>query len=97
MSIYEEVEIEDLDYDPEELIYTYPCPCGDLFNITLEELWDGEDIATCPSCTLRISIIFDEEDLPPLPDDESLEEENEDEEIVNDLATRIDVNLLVTE
>jgi len=68
-----------------------------LFNITLEELWDGEDIATCPSCTLRISIIFDEEDLPPLPDDESLEEENEDEEIVNDLATRIEVNLIVTE
>ena len=70
MSIYEEVEIEDLDFDDEEMIYTYPCPCGDKFRITLEELWDGEDIANCPSCTLRIMIIFDESDLPPLPDDE---------------------------
>jgi len=69
MSIYEEVEIEDLDYDPVELLYTYPCPCGDVFQITLEELWDGEDIAPCPSCTLRITIIYEEEDLPALPDD----------------------------
>ena len=70
MSIYEEVEFEDLDYDPTKRIYTYPCPCGDKFSISLEALWDGEDIATCPSCTLRIEIIYDEEDLPPLPDDE---------------------------
>jgi hypothetical protein len=76
MSIYEEVEIEDLTYDAEELVYTYPCPCGDKFRITLEELWDGEDIAPCPSCTLRICVIFEEEDLPPLPDFESEDEED---------------------
>jgi diphthamide biosynthesis protein 3 len=28
-SVYEEVEIEDMKYDPIEKIYTYPCPCGD--------------------------------------------------------------------
>ena len=38
----------------------------DRFSITLEELLDGEDIAGCPSCTLRIRIIFDEESLPKL-------------------------------
>mmetsp|Transcript_30777 Transcript_30777/g.56356 ORF Transcript_30777/g.56356 Transcript_30777/m.56356 type:complete len:114 (+) Transcript_30777:135-476(+) len=70
MSIYEEVEFEDLDYDPSTQVYTYPCPCGDKFSISLEELWDGEDIATCPSCTLRIEVIYDEEDLPPLRDDD---------------------------
>lgn len=78
MSIYEEVEIEDLDYDPVTQIYTYPCPCGDKFSISLEALWDGEDIATCPSCTLRIEIIYDEEDLPPLRDDDDDEEKKED-------------------
>mmetsp|Transcript_4955 Transcript_4955/g.8515 ORF Transcript_4955/g.8515 Transcript_4955/m.8515 type:complete len:118 (-) Transcript_4955:1958-2311(-) len=84
MSIYEEVEFEDLDYDPVTQIYTYPCPCGDKFSISLEALWDGEDIATCPSCTLRIEIIYDEEDLPPLreddddDDDESGSEEEEE-------------------
>lgn len=87
MSIYEEVEIEDLDYDHVELIYTYPCPCGDKFRIGLEDLWDGEDIAPCPSCTLRIMIIYDEEDLPPLPDDihyDSADEtDDEEDQLVN--------------
>ena len=80
MSIYEEVEIEDMTYNPEERMYYYPCPCGDKFRITLEELWDGEDVAKCPSCTLRIMVIYEEEDLPALPDDSDDEEEEEEEE-----------------
>ena len=79
MSIYEEIEIEDMTFDPDELIYTYPCPCGDKFRITLEELWDGEDIAKCPSCTLRIMVIYEEEDLPELPPEEDEEEEEADD------------------
>ncbi len=31
--------------------------------ITLEELQDGEDVANCPSCTLRIRVIYDEQAL----------------------------------
>jgi len=77
MSIYEEVEFEDLDYDPKTQMYTYPCPCGDKFSISLEELWDGEDIATCPSCTLRIEIIYDEEDLPPLRNDDDDDQDDD--------------------
>ena len=69
--VYEEVEIEDFDYDETELIYYYPCPCGDRFRITLEDLWDGEDIARCPSCSLRVKVIFEQEDLPELPPEES--------------------------
>ena len=80
MSIYEEVEFEDLDYDPVTQTYTYPCPCGDKFSITLDALWDGEDIATCPSCTLRIEIIYDEEDLPPLREDDDDDQEEEEGE-----------------
>jgi hypothetical protein len=57
--IYEEVEIEDMVFDKEKLEFTYPCPCGDKFSISLEELDDGEDVASCPSCTLRIRVIFD--------------------------------------
>ncbi|GAX12534.1 diphthamide biosynthesis protein 3 [Fistulifera solaris] len=81
MSIYEEVEIEDMFFDEEQLVYTYPCPCGDKFRITLEELHDGEDIAKCPSCTLRIMVIYEEADLPELPedDDEDVEEEETNE------------------
>lgn len=67
MSIYEEVEIEDMTYNESDYSYTYQCPCGDIFRITLEELYDGEDIAKCPSCTLRIMVIYELSDLPPLP------------------------------
>jgi hypothetical protein len=87
MSIYEEVEIEDLDFDPITQIYTYPCPCGDKFTISLEALYEGEDIATCPSCTLRIEIIYDEADLPPLrnhDDDDDDNGDDNDEDIAND-------------
>ena len=51
------------------------------FRITLEELWDGEDIAKCPSCTLRIMVIYETDDLPPLPDDTDSEVEDETREI----------------
>ena len=78
MSIYEEIEFEDLDYNPQTQIYTYPCPCGDKFTISLEALWDGEDIATCPSCTLRIEIIYDEEDLPPLRNDDDSDDDDDE-------------------
>ena len=63
MTIYDEVEIEDMDYEESEQTFYFNCPCGDRFLITLDQLKDGEDIAECPSCTLTIKIIFEEEDL----------------------------------
>lgn len=62
-NIYDEIEIEDMTYDPTLQIYTYPCPCGDRFEIGLADLQDGEDIAVCPSCSLMIRVVFDEGDL----------------------------------
>ena len=31
---HDEIEIEDFEYDEETELFTYPCPCGDLFTIT---------------------------------------------------------------
>ena len=78
MPLYEEIEIEDMTYDKVNLLYWYPCPCGDKFKIYLEDLYDGEDIADCQSCTLFIQVIYEEENLPPLPPPE--EEENEEDQ-----------------
>ncbi|KAG5186508.1 diphthamide biosynthesis protein 3 [Tribonema minus] len=64
--VYEEVALADMTFDAAEQMYTYSCPCGDLFEISLEDLLDGEDIAPCPSCTLRIRVLYDMESLPPL-------------------------------
>ncbi|KAJ8100901.1 hypothetical protein POJ06DRAFT_267070 [Lipomyces tetrasporus] len=63
MSIYDQVEIEDMLFDPDLQIYTYPCPCGDKFQISLLDLMDGSDVAVCPSCSLMIQVIFEPEDL----------------------------------
>ena len=51
-------------YDPALQTYTYPCPCGDRFQISIDDLRDGEEIAVCPSCSLMIRVIYDVDDLP---------------------------------
>jgi diphthamide biosynthesis protein 3 len=61
--VYEEVEIDDMDYDEEQGLYTYECPCGDLFQISEEELAEGEEIAYCPSCSLVIRVLYDPADF----------------------------------
>jgi len=63
MSAYDEVEIEDMEWNAELKAYTYPCPCGDLFQITLDDLRLGEEIARCPSCSLFLTIVYNAEDF----------------------------------
>lgn len=63
MSAYDEVEIEDMEWNAELGAYTYPCPCGDLFQITLADLRLGEEIARCPSCSLFLTVVYNEEDF----------------------------------
>ncbi|KAL7615196.1 diphthamide biosynthesis protein 3 [Lactuca sativa] len=60
---YDDVEIEDMEWNEELKAFTYPCPCGDLFQITKEDLKIGEEIARCPSCSLYITVIYNIEDL----------------------------------
>lgn len=59
LNIYDEIEIEDMTFDPALQIYHFPCPCGDRFEIAIDDLRDGEEIAVCPSCSLMIRVIFD--------------------------------------
>ncbi|KAL5711048.1 Diphthamide biosynthesis protein 3 [Ranunculus cassubicifolius] len=58
---YDDVEIEDMEWNEELKAFTYPCPCGDLFQITKDELKIGEEIARCPSCSLYITVIYNME------------------------------------
>lgn len=58
--VYEEVPLAEMTYEDSEQMYYYECPCGDKFEISLEDLYDGEDTAPCPSCTLQIRVVFNE-------------------------------------
>lgn len=64
LDIYDEIEIEDMTYDSKLQIYHYPCPCGDRFEVSVDSLRDGEDVAVCPSCSLMVRVIYELEDLP---------------------------------
>ncbi|KAJ7302072.1 zf-CSL-domain-containing protein [Mycena albidolilacea] len=77
---YDEIEIEDMAWDEAKGVYHYPCPCGDRFEITRRQLADCEDIATCPSCSLIIRVIFDPLDFEDEPPDEEEESQSEEEE-----------------
>lgn len=35
MTIYDEIEIEDLEFDMDNQTFWFDCPCGDMFRITL--------------------------------------------------------------
>jgi diphthamide biosynthesis protein 3 len=59
VSYYDEIEIEDMTWDDKAGVYHYPCPCGDRFEISRAQLAACEDIATCPSCSLIIRVVFD--------------------------------------
>ncbi|XP_022858469.1 diphthamide biosynthesis protein 3-like [Olea europaea var. sylvestris] len=59
----DDVEIEDMEWNEELQAFTYPCPCGDLFQITKEDLRIGEEVARCPSCSLYITVIYNIEDF----------------------------------
>ncbi|XP_028102040.1 diphthamide biosynthesis protein 3-like [Camellia sinensis] len=60
---YDGVEIEDMEWNDDLQAFTYPCPCGDLFQITKQDLNLGEDIARCSSCSLCITVIYNIEDF----------------------------------
>ena len=62
-SVYEEVELSEMEWDEDEEAYFYPCPCGDRFIMPLEDLELGEEIALCPSCSLRIRVLYDPNDF----------------------------------
>jgi diphthamide biosynthesis protein 3 len=62
---HDEVEIEDFEFDEETQSYYYPCPCGDQFQISKEDLENGEEIAECPSCSLIVRVIYDPGDFQP--------------------------------
>jgi diphthamide biosynthesis protein 3 len=44
---YDEVEIEDMKWDEQLQAYTYSCPCGDLFQITLVSYTCGSCLCEC--------------------------------------------------
>lgn len=66
-NVYDTVEIEDMEYNEEDKVFLYQCPCGDKFRAELSFLRTefekdkekGFAIAFCPSCSLLLKVIYD--------------------------------------
>lgn len=80
-AVYEEVGLQDLEFDALNQQFVYPCPCGDLFELSLSDLraavaastaTRGFAIASCPSCSLRVKVLFDPERLADMEKDLSI-------------------------
>ena len=57
--VHEEVSLDKFEFDVELDGYLYPCPCGDEFFISIDDLKDGFDIAECDSCSLKVKVLYD--------------------------------------
>lgn len=69
--VYEEVLLTDMDFVEDDDMYYYQCPCGDVFELSVEDLKKGKRIARCPSCSLKIKVLVDER--PNDEDDDGVE------------------------
>jgi diphthamide biosynthesis protein 3 len=54
---YESVNVLEMELEGD--ILTYPCPCGDIFELTVEAFLGGNNVAQCPTCSLTIQVIVD--------------------------------------
>ena len=63
VAVHEDVALSSMEFDEELDGYLYECPCGDEFYISIEDLKNGVNIAECPSCSLKIRIIFDHQEF----------------------------------
>lgn len=59
---YEEVKLSEMILAEEKNRLLYPCPCGDLFELFLDDFRNGMDVAVCPTCSLTIQVLFTEEE-----------------------------------
>ncbi|KAE8905619.1 hypothetical protein PF005_g4518 [Phytophthora fragariae] len=45
--------------DEDEVFFTHQCRCGDVYEITEDELQDGVDVVPCTGCSLHIRVLQD--------------------------------------
>jgi diphthamide biosynthesis protein 3 len=56
---WDEVDLLDMAFEAARDVYTYPCPCGDLFMMPVDDLLCAEELAPCPSCSLLLRVKYD--------------------------------------
>jgi diphthamide biosynthesis protein 3 len=61
--VHEEVTLAEMELDADLDGYVYPCPCGDEFFLSIDDMLTGYNIAECPSCSLKVRVDFDLQEM----------------------------------
>ncbi|KAJ2555314.1 hypothetical protein IWW35_000780 [Coemansia sp. RSA 1878] len=57
--VQDEVDLDDMDFDPKDCSYTYLCRCSGTYVISEDDLEAGCEIAPCTGCSLKIRVLFE--------------------------------------
>eukprot|EP00947_MAST-08B_sp_MAST-8B-sp1_P001911 g1911.t1 len=60
--VHDTIDLDDMTYVEEMDAYEGPCRCGDLLRVTTSQLELGEDLMECPSCSLQVQVLYEEEE-----------------------------------
>jgi diphthamide biosynthesis protein 3 len=59
---YDKIALVEVEYDAEQQLLHFPCPCGDIFELKLAAFAGGDNVAECPTCSLTIAIVCTEDE-----------------------------------
>ncbi|KAJ2822314.1 hypothetical protein IWW50_004264 [Coemansia erecta] len=57
--VQDEVDLDDMDFDPQTGSYSYPCRCSNSHVISEDDLAAGREIVPCTGCSLKIRVLFE--------------------------------------
>ncbi|KAJ1931508.1 hypothetical protein EC988_009763, partial [Linderina pennispora] len=55
----DEVDLDDMDFDEDTLVYSYPCRCSGQYSIGEADLEAGRDMAPCSDCSLKVRVLYE--------------------------------------
>ncbi|CAK4711795.1 hypothetical protein LEN26_011186 [Aphanomyces euteiches] len=58
LRVSDEILLADMTYDADEEIHTYGCRCGELYVLTIEEVYEQVEIVPCDGCSLNIRVVY---------------------------------------
>lgn len=58
IAVSAEVDLDDMSYDAQRRIYTWPCRCSSHFEIEEAALERGVELASCFGCSAHIRVLY---------------------------------------
>lgn len=59
ITINADVDLDDMEYEEDEGVYSMACRCSGTYVITEDDLELGSDVICCDNCSLRIRVLYD--------------------------------------